>query len=42
MGSGTKDALQLWRGFMSGGSFSYMIRCLSLALLRARVRNPES
>ncbi len=42
MESGTKDALQLWQGVMSGGNFSYMIRRLSLALLRARVRNLES
>ena len=34
MQSGTRDALQLWRGVMTGGACSYMIRRLNLALLR--------
>ena len=41
MESGTRDALQLWKTVMTGGAYSYMIRRLTLALLRARVRNRE-
>ena len=41
MESGTRDALQLWKGVMTGGTYSYMIRRLNLALLKARVRNVE-
>ena len=41
MESGTRDALHLWKGVMARVAYSYMIRRLTLALLRARVRNRE-
>jgi hypothetical protein len=39
MEKGTRDALKLWKSVMAGGSYSYMVRRVSLALLRARVAN---
>ena len=41
METGNREALQLWKAVMTGGTYSYMNRRLTLALLRARVRNRE-